>query len=141
MRTTSLRAFFAIMTAKRSKSLSFLRFSIASRLCAHADLFHFSTVPSFSRYLRTTPVPAPRGRDARTKGVRVRWRKGKDWRATPVVGPSMMAYWARQKFRKTEVHKMQQLCRTRLWSMISTITAMLPSLGPDLRSTTGDCET
>lgn len=74
LRTVSLRAFFASMTAKRSKSFSDLRFSIASRFCAQEDLFHFSTVPSFSRYLRTTPVPAPRGREERTKGVRVRWR-------------------------------------------------------------------
>lgn len=70
--TVSLLTFFATITPNLSKSLNPRLASTAARFCAQDDLFHFSTICSFSRSLRTTPVPAARGRVVRRMGVRVR---------------------------------------------------------------------
>ena len=72
--TTSRLAFLATKVLNLSKSLSDFRFSTAALLVAHADLFHFSTIPSLVRCLRTVPEPAPRGSFDRRNGVRVRCR-------------------------------------------------------------------
>jgi hypothetical protein len=73
-RTTSRLPFLATKVLNLSKSLSDFRFSMAARLVAHVDLFHFSTIPSLVSCLRTVPEPAPRGSFGRRNGVRVRCR-------------------------------------------------------------------
>ena len=71
-RTISLRCFFANITLKRAKSFNFFRCSMAARLVAQPDLFHFSTIASFSNCFLTTPELAARGSFVRQKEVRVR---------------------------------------------------------------------
>lgn len=91
LRTASLLCFFAIITPKRSKSVSVLRVLRAASFFAHEEVPHFSVSLNSSTRLRTTPVPDARGSLGTTSWVRTRWRKGKAWRSTPVVGPSMIA--------------------------------------------------
>jgi len=114
-RVMSRLAFLAIMTPNLSKSERPARALTAARRFAHDEASHLAWTPDFSKYFRTVPVPAPRGRAETERGVRVRYRYANGWRGTPVRGPSIIA---------------------RLWSMISTITAILPSEGPLLMRTT-----
>lgn len=134
--TTSRLCFFANMMLKRPKSSkAFLRCR-AARLVAHPDLFHFSTIASFSSCFLTTPEPAARGSFVRARGVRVRCLNWYGWRGTFVVGPSIMAYMWRMVNVKCASGRKENI--TRVWSMISVITAMLPDEGPDLSRTTCD---
>lgn len=89
--TTRLLCFFNSMMLNRSKSLVERLFSNAVRLWAQADFSHLARTSDASKTFLTTGVLAERVSLVRTKGVRTRRRYAKDWRGTPVTGPSMSA--------------------------------------------------
>ena len=130
--TTSLLCFLATIVLKRSKSESDRLAWVEARFCAHALLSHLSTMASFSRSFFRWPEPAARGRPVILREVRVTCFKGKLWRLTPVVGPSMTTC-------KIVIGQLVGICRgcgrTRFWSMISVMAAILPEKGPLLRRT------
>lgn len=70
--TTSLLLFFSIMTWNLAKSFNDLLFSTAALFFAHELESHLAMIPSFSMAFLTIPERAPRGRDVRARGVRVR---------------------------------------------------------------------
>lgn len=89
--TTLRLCFFKSINSNLSKSLVALLISIAFLLTAHALFSHLAKTSLSSNTLRTTVVPAARGSFLSTKGVSTRRRKVKDWRGTPVRGPSIKA--------------------------------------------------
>ena len=119
------RCFLRSMTSNRWKSVAACFALAAALFCAHELLAHVSTVPAFSKYFLTVVVPAARGRSLITSGVRLMYLYASAWRATPVMGPSMIAYGTLSDGMLSEGGVLQLL--TRLASMISTITASLPS--------------
>ena len=112
---------------------------------AQADSAHFSVTPDWSKYFLTTDVLAALGSLGTTWGVKERYRYRRDWRGTPVEGPSMIACTPKNKKRDKRkgsslvtVLNPFSLClkRTLLWSIISTITANFPANSPWLMRTT-----
>lgn len=77
---------------KRSKSEVSLLAFCACLFLAQALFAHFSFTSDLSKNFLTVVEPEPRGRPGTTKGVRVVYLYRMTWRATPVEGPSTMAY-------------------------------------------------
>ncbi|KAA8569301.1 hypothetical protein EYC84_000958 [Monilinia fructicola] len=130
--------FLNLKTLNRSKSVKAALLACFSRFCAHGLCCHNFSIPAFSHSFLTTPVRAALGRPLRTRGVRTTLAREIACLGTAaslsVAGPSIRAYFRCQI--SALLSNSSPFLHTRLWSMISTIAASLPSCGPPVTRTT-----
>jgi hypothetical protein len=116
------------MTLNRSKSFSAFRLSIDARDLAKALSFHFFSTLSLAHLPFSAACPMPSGSLSMTMWVRAMFERGAAWRGTSLPfwldGPSTSTFY-RQLFASRTGGRLSIRRLTRLWSMISTITAIL----------------